>query len=78
MNAAAASAIHHNRADVLLASLPSLQGATPAPTGTSRPAMPRGTMALAAAEAMPAMAMDAEMAEESKAAGGDAESIRVR
>ena len=71
---------HHNRADVLLASLQSLQGATPAPTGTPQPAMPRGTWALAAAapEAMPAMAMDAEMAEESKVAGGDAESIRVR
>ena len=74
---------HHNRADVLLASLQSLQGAPPAPTGTPQPAMPRGTrgtwaLAAAAPEAMPAMAMDAEMAEESKVAGGDAESIRVR
>ena len=74
---------HHNRADVLLASLQTLQGATPAPTGTPQPqstAM-RATFGMdsaAAAPAMAEMAMDEEMAESAKEAGDDAESILVR
>ena len=77
---------HHNRADVLLASPLSLQGVTPAPTGTPQPPpMPRqarfGLDSFAAAEApaaMAQMAMDEDMAEEEKTAGSDGESIRVR
>ena len=77
---------HHNRADVLLASPLSLQGVTPAPTGTPQPPpMPMqgrfGLESFAAAEApaaMAQMAMDEEMAQEEKTAGSDGESIRVR
>ena len=77
---------HHNRADVLLASPLSLQGVTPAPTGTPQPPqMPMqarfGLDSFAAAEApaaMAEMAMDEEMAQEEKTAGSDGESIRVR
>ena len=73
---------HHSRADLVLASPQALSGATAAPTGTPQPrqAMARQTMALeAAAPAMPEMgAMDADMADESMEAGGEAEAIRIR
>ena len=76
---------HHNRADVLLANLQTLQGQTPAPTGTPQPqqlAM-RASFGLVSSAAVPAaameeMAMDEYMAESAKEAGDDAESILVR
>jgi uncharacterized protein YfaS (alpha-2-macroglobulin family) len=77
---------HHNRDDLLLASLQSLQGETPAPTGTPQaPAMPRqakfgmdSMVAAAAPAAMAEMAMDEEMAEESGADGSEGQPIRLR
>ena len=79
---------HHNRADVLLASPLSLQGVTPAPTGTPQPqqAQPESTSRQAsfgmdtesAALVPAAMAMDEEMAEEANTAGSNGQSIRVR
>ncbi len=77
---------HHNRDDLLLASLQSLQGETPAPTGTPQaPAMPRqakfgmdSMVAAAAPAAMPEMAMDEDMAEESGADGSEGQTIRLR
>ena len=75
---------HHNRADVLLASLQTLQGATPSPTGTPQPQQPPAMQArlgmniAAAAPAIAEMAMDEEMADSAKESGDDAESILVR
>jgi uncharacterized protein YfaS (alpha-2-macroglobulin family) len=76
---------HHNRDDLLLASLQSLQGETPAPTGTPQaPAMPRqakfgmdSMVAAAAPEAMAEMAMDEDM-EDSGADGSRGQPIRLR
>ncbi len=78
---------HHNRADLLLASPQSLQRETPAPSATPQPSesmkQSRSTsMAMggaeAAPEAMAAMAMDQDMAEESAADGGEGQPIRLR
>ena len=83
---------HHNRADVLLASPLSLQGVTPAPTGTPQPQQPQpastsrqerfgmdtAKFVASAPAAMAEMAMDEEMAEEANTAGSDGQSIRVR
>ncbi len=77
---------HHNRDDLLLASIQSLQGETPAPTGTPQaPAMPRQAKfgmdsmeAAAAPAAMAEMAMDSDMAEESSADGSEGQTIRLR
>ena len=80
---------HHNRADLLLASRQSLQGAAPPPTGTPQPVPTavqsrsmKGMVAAAAPAAMAEMAMDADMAEESGAGESDSDSggqsIRAR
>ena len=82
---------HHNRADLVLASQQTLEGAAPSPTGTPQPmptaAQPRSTkgkkmVAAAAPAAMADMAMEGEMAEESAADESDSDnggqSIRAR
>ena len=80
---------HHNRADLLLASPQSLQGETPAPTGTLQPPpsqkQSRSMGMFAAAAAPAAMAdmampeeMAQEMAQESGADGSEGQTIRLR